>query len=296
MKIGYQGIAGSYSSEASVKFFCDKDIKDCNIKFSENIFTIDNLNFQHFAKFEDVFKALKNGDIDRGVIPLENSYAGRVAEIHNLFPLYNLYIVGEIVLRVDHFLVAKKDTRVEDVIAIYSHEQALMQCNKSIERYFKNQVNLNSVANTAVGANIVANSGNFSDAAIASHFASNLYGLDVLVSNFADVSTNYTKFIVLSREPDFTDNIENALTSVLFTVRNIPAAIYKAIGGFATNGIDLVKLESYIPGGIGSNAAQFFVTFKGNIKEQRVRLAIEELGFFTIKTTVLGCYDSDKTI
>jgi len=277
--VGYQGVWGSYSSEAAAKYFGNQQ------------------NFKNFAKFEDVFRAVEGGEIAFGVIPLENSYAGRVAEIHNLFPLYNLYIIGEVILPIRHKLLAKTGARLENIKTIYSHEQAHMQCSKSIEATFAAKLNnapeLTNFANTALAAKYVAEGEDFSVAAIASGFAQQIYNLHSLVDDFADSKTNHTTFVVLAREADFSTQQERSITSVMFTVRNIPGAIYKAIGGFATNGVDLLKLESYIPGGICSSAAQFFLSFRGHINQPNVRLAMEELGFFAASTKLLGCYKHD---
>ena len=304
IKIGYQGVLGAYSSEASFRYFLnDENLIENSLNNilvnskNQDKLEVNNYQFTNFARFEDVFKAVEFSEVDFGVIPLENSYAGRVAEIHNLFPLYNLYIVGEYVLPVNHKLLAKHNTNLEDVKQIYSHEQALMQCNSNISQTFaSHNIIRTPVANTAVGAKTVAD--NKTDriiSAIASSFAAKLYNLKILKDNFADIKSNYTTFIIISKEPSFAKQTsQNVLTSILFTVRNIPASIYKSIGGFATNNVDLIKLESYIPGGVSSSAAQFFLTFKGHIYNTNVRLAMEELGFFATNTKLLGCYEADK--
>ena len=265
LKIGYQGIRGSYSYEAANLFFANEADKDF-------------ASFINFNRFEDVIKAVQDGIVDRGIIPLENSYAGRVAEIHNLFPSMSCYITGEYVLPVRHSLLANKDVKIEDVKKIISHEQALMQCSKNIGKNFTNGVTTE-----------------FCDVAcIASKRAAAEYGLSVLIEDFADSDLNYTTFIIVSKDLiHIEQDAPQIITSILFTVRNIPAAIYKAIGGFATNGVDLLKIESYIPGGISSSSAQFFLSFYGHPSSQSVGLAMEELGFFATSTKLLGYYYAD---
>jgi prephenate dehydratase len=278
LKIGYQGIKGSYSFEAATNLFKSQDS-----------------DFINFARFDEVFTAVENGTLDRGVIPLENSYAGRVAEIHNLFPSMQCYIIAEHILPVRHNLLMAKGGSIKDVKTIISHEQALMQCSKNIIHTFNHDVEVQSFSNTAASALHVANAKDKTLACIASLQAAAIYDLEVIKTNFADSDKNYTTFIVISKEVEpVSVKDEKIITSILFTVRNIPAAIYKAIGGFATNNVDLLKIESYIPGGISSNSAQFFLSFYGHPSEQRVSLAMEELGFFATKTKLLGYYKADE--
>ncbi len=281
LKIGYQGIRGSYSYEAANLFFANEADKDF-------------ASFINFNRFEDVIKAVQDGIVERGIIPLENSYAGRVAEIHNLFPSMSCYITGEYVLPVRHSLLANKDVKIEDVKKIISHEQALMQCSKNIGKNFTNGVATESFFNTAASALHLSQSGFCDVACIASKRAATEYGLSVLIEDFADSDLNYTTFIIVSKDLiHIEQDAPQIITSILFTVRNIPAAIYKAIGGFATNGVDLLKIESYIPGGISSSSAQFFLSFYGHPSSQSVGLAMEELGFFATSTKLLGYYHAD---
>lgn len=238
------------------------------------------------ASFEDVFDAVEQGEVKYGLIPIENSQAGRVAEIHNLLPASKVYIVAEHVEPIEHHLYGVKGAKLEDVTDVYSHNQALMQC-----RNFTREHGLNTHAhsNTAVAAQEVAAAGDKTKAAICSALAGELYQLERLAEKINDAQDNATLFITIAREPiDSEEHEEGILTSVLFTLRNIPAALYKALGGFATNGINMVKLESYIKA--GSGAAQFFLTFEGNPRQRNVQLALEELGFFTQKVRVLGVY------
>ncbi len=242
------------------------------------------------ASFEDVFDAVEQGVVKYGLIPIENSQAGRVAEIHNLLPASKVHIVAEHVEPIEHHLYGVKGAKLDEIKDVYSHNQALMQCRNFTREH---QLEVHAVSNTAVAAQEVAKGGDKSKAAICSALAGELYQLERLAEKINDAQDNATLFITIAREPvDIEADDKNILTSVLFTLRNIPAALYKALGGFATNGINMVKLESYIK--TGSGAAQFFLTFEGNPRQRNVQLALEELGFFTQKVTVLGVYPGDK--
>lgn len=238
--------------------------------------------------FEDVFEAVRDGKAKLGMIPIENSQAGRVAEIHQLLPKINLSIVGEYFLPVRHVLAGVKGAAAHQVKEVYSHPQALMQCRENLRQ---GGYALFPHSNTAGAARDVAEWKNLEKAAICSPLAAELYGLEILNPNLQDNDENVTVFVKIAREPltlDYDAN-EMVLTTLLVTLRNIPAALYKALGGFATNGINLLKLESYIPGG-ESQTAQFFVTFVGHPEQRSVQLALEELGFFTRKVDILGVY------
>lgn len=237
--------------------------------------------------FEAAMRAVEEGKADLCMIPMENSQAGRVAEIHNLLPKTKLSIVGEHFERIEHFLAAPKGTKLKDIKTVYSHPQALMQCRDYLQ---KQGLTGEAYANTAMAAEDVAKWNDKSKAAICSRLAADLYGLEVVKANIEDSKDNTTMFISMAKEPkDFDHTKHQALTSLLFTARNIPAALYKALGGLATNHVNIVKLESYIPGGV-SQTAQFFITFEGHPAERRVQLSLEELGFFCKKTKVLGVY------
>ncbi len=243
------------------------------------------------ASFEDVFEAVDSGRARLGMIPIENSQAGRVAEIHNILPHTNLHIVAEHIQKVEHHLLGPKGAKTGDVKEVYSHPQALMQCRKYLREH---HFNSNIWSNTATAAKNVAEWKDNTKAAIASGLAAELYGLEILERNIEDADDNITLFVLLAKEPVDPDPSEGrTLTSLLFELRNVPAALYKALGGFATNGIDMIKLESYIKGG-GSTEAQFFMTFEGNPAEQHVKRAIEELGFFSRRVKVLGVYLADE--
>lgn len=241
--------------------------------------------------FEDVFEAVSSGKASLGMIPIENSQAGRVAEIHNLLPRSNLHIVGEYFQAIEHCLLAPKGATLETIKEVYSHPQGLLQCRETLREM---KLNTNPYSNTAAAAADVAKWNDPTKAAIASPLAGELYGLTTLRPHMQDADNNTTVFIIISRDPvEPEPDAGRILTTLLFAIRNIPAALYKSLGGFATNGVNILKLESYIPGGAARDSAQFFLTFEGHPREKKVQQALEELGFFCKKVTVLGVYASD---
>jgi len=242
--------------------------------------------------FEDVFEAVQQGQAALGLIPIENSHAGRVAEIHNLLPGTDLHIVGEYFHKVHNHLLAPRGASLKTLKTVYSHPQALMQCRNNVRKL---KLKAENFADTAGAAKAIAEWNDPSKAAIASDLAAELYGLDILKKNMQDADDNTTLFVAISKEPTDPDPLKDGpiLTTMLFTTRNISAGLYKALAGFATNGINLVKLESYIPN-YRAGTAQFFVTFEGHPEEKHVQHALEELGFFTKKVQLLGVYPADK--
>jgi prephenate dehydratase len=242
--------------------------------------------------FEDVFEAVASGKAALGMIPIENSQAGRVAEIHNLLPRTNLHIIGEYFQQIEHCLLAPKGATLQTVKDVYSHPQGLMQCRDHLREM---GLNSHTYSNTAAAAADVAKWNDVTKAAIASPLAGELYGLSVLREHMQDADNNVTVFIIIAREPiDPKPDAGRILTTILFNVRNLPAALYKSLGGFATNGVNILKLESYIPGGSARDAAQFFLTLEGHPQEKSVQQALEELSFFCKKVTVLGVYPADS--
>mgnify|MGYP002713086455 CR=1 FL=1 len=240
------------------------------------------------ATFEDALAAVSDGSADLGMIPIENSVAGRVADIHHLLPDSGLFIIGEHFLRVRHCLLGLKGARIADLRAVQSHPQALGQCRQTLRGMGLKPV---TVADTAGSARMLSETSDKSMAAIASSLAAEIYGLDILKHDVEDEDHNTTRFIILSRDrsdPVF-DGHTQAITSFIFRVRNVPAALYKAMGGFATNGVNMTKLESYQIGGTFA-ATQFYADIDGHPSERRVQLAFEELEFFTSKFKVLGAY------
>ncbi len=271
--IAFQGAQGANSNLACVKFYPE-------------------FESQAFATFHDVFEAVDSGSAQYGMIPLENSYAGRVAEIHNLLQEYEVSIVAEHFFPISHNLAAVEGARLEDVKEVLSHPQALMQCQENLRNL---GVEVREFSNTAKAAQFVAGDGDKSKAAICSKMAADLYGLKIIRENLQDSGNdNVTIFIVIAKQQaDVDPAIAPTITAMLFTIRNIPGSLYKALGGFATNGVSMIKLESYIPGGV-SNSAKFFIAVEGHPSQQNVALALEELGFFSKSVKLLGVFYADK--
>jgi prephenate dehydratase len=242
--------------------------------------------------FEDVFEAVASGRAKYAMVPIENSQAGRVAEIHNLLPRTNLHIVAEHIQPIEHHLYAPAAATIDSVKQVYSHHQGLLQCRSFIGAH---NLTTHIHDNTATAARDVAQWNDPTKAAICSNLAGELYRLQKLADNIQDADDNETLFVVLSKEPIDPEPADGmVLTSLFFSLRNIPAALYKSLGGFATNNVNMLKLESYIRAGANSSA-QFFMTFEGHPRQKAVQLAIEELGFFTQKVNVLGVYPADKS-
>lgn len=247
--------------------------------------------------FEEAFKAVENGAAKYAMIPIENSQAGRVAEIHNILPRTSLHIVAEHIQKIEHHLYGVPGAKLEQVKDVYSHHQGLLQCRSFIhEHHLATHIH----DNTATAARDVAAWKDPSKAAICSALAGELYQLTRLAESIQDADDNETLFVTLAQEPIDPEPADGkVLTSVFFTVRNIPAALYKALGGFATNNVNMIKLESYIKSGVSAesgatkDAAQFFMTFEGHPRQKPVQLALEELGFFTNKVNLLGVYPAD---
>ena len=240
--------------------------------------------------FEDVFAAITDKRADLGMIPIENSLYGRVADIHHLLPDSNLYIIAEHFLHVQFQLLSVKGASMKGIKRVLSHVQALGQCRKYIRSHGFEPV---IEADTAGSARIVAQAGDPTIAAIAPKLAGEIYGLDVLDNDIQDAAHNTTRFVIMAREPDDADPHDGpVMTSFLFRVRNVPASLYKAMGGFATNGVNMTKLESYQIGG-SFNATQFYADIEGHPSERNVRLALEELEFFCSHLRILGVYRAD---
>lgn len=267
-KIAFQGEPGANSHIAIAEAFADAVAVPC-------------------PSFEDAFAAIENGDADLGMIPIENSVAGRVADIHHLLPQAGLHIVGEWFLPIRHQLVGIKGAKIADIKSIESHVHAIGQCRNIIRRLGVKPL---VVADTAGAAREVAERGDKSRAAISSRLAAEIYGLDILARDIEDEAHNTTRFILLSREARWAKQGSGPIiTTFVFRVRNVPAALYKAMGGFATNGVNMTKLESYQLEG-SFNATQFYADIEGHPEERNVRLALEELQFFTSHMRILGVY------
>lgn len=236
--------------------------------------------------FEDCFSAVENGAADYAMIPIENSVAGRVADIHTLLPQSGVHFVGEHFLPVRHQLMALKGTPLSAIRTVHSHVQALGQCRRTLRTLGLTPV---VAADTAGSARVVAHDGDPTKAAIASRLAAEIYGLEILRSDIEDEAHNTTRFVVMAANPEPFARGEPAMTSFLFRVRNVPAALYKALGGFATNGVNMVKLESYQLGG-QFFASLFYADVEGHLEDENLALALEELDFFSANVRILGCY------
>jgi prephenate dehydratase len=267
-KISYQGEAGANSHLAAREAFPD-------------------LEAVAYPTFEDALAAVKNGEARYAMIPIENSVAGRVADIHHLLPDAGLFIVAEHFLRVRHQLMAKPNATLQTIKRVMSHTQALGQCRNTLRKLGLKPV---PEADTAGAARLVSETDDITTAAIASKLAAEIYGLKILKSDMEDEVHNTTRFVVLSKEPDDAESGNGSVvTTFIFRVRNVPAALYKALGGFATNSVNMTKLESYQTEGT-FNATMFFADIEGHMKERPVQLAMQELSFFSTEVMVLGTY------
>lgn len=270
--IAHQGVLGAHSHSAAMKMHKDSIYKS-------------------YPSFENTIEAVIRGEVNYAVIPIENSYTGRVSESHHLLAKYSgdIYIVQEYFMKIEHDLVANKNTNFENIKFVYSHPQALMQSSNFITQH-----NLSTIeySNTAAAASFVASQNDDTIAALASRETVKLYDLQILKEKVQNADDNYTIFVSLSLQPEDIRS-EYIITSLLCSLRNIPASLYKALGGFATNQVNLLKLESYIPPG-KSHSANFFITFLGSTKDPNVKLALEEMRVFCKDLKILGVYEADK--
>jgi len=267
-KIAFQGAPGAYSDLACHAVFPDDTTLPC-------------------LAFEDVFAAVLEGRADRAMIPIENSVAGRVADVHHLLPGGGLHIVGEHYQPVVHHLLALPGTKLSDIKEAHSHVQALAQCRKWLRE--KNMKPVIAV-DTAGAAADIAKLKDKSVAAVASELAGKINGLQSLASGIADLDNNVTRFLVLSKEPQRPKVGKGpCVTTLVFRVRSVPASLYKALGGFATNGVNITKIESYLVDGHFSKA-QFRLDVEAHPDETPLRLALEELAFFATEMRILGVY------
>ena len=269
--IAFQGEPGAYSHLACRNVYPDMEPLPCRT-------------------FDDAFAAIRDGKAGLGMIPIENSVAGRVADIHHLLPESGLHIIGEHFLRVNHHLLGLQGADVSELTHVHSHVHALNQCRNLIKGLGVTPV---VHVDTAGAANEIAGKGDKSQAVIASELAGDINGLKSLRANIEDAEHNTTRFIIMARDAEFpSPDTKPLMTTFVFHVRNVPAALYKAMGGFATNGVNMTKLESYLIGGHFS-AAQFYADVEGHPEHRNVRLALEELSFFTKEVKILGVYPAD---
>ena len=244
--------------------------------------------------FEDAFAAVRSGRAALAMIPIDNSVAGRVADIHHLMPASKLHIIGEWFLPVQHQLMAPRQATLKTIKTVESHVHALGQCRNVIRALHLKAV---VAADTAGAAREVSEAGDITRAALATKLAAKIYGLRILKKDVADAKHNATRFVVLSREPKWANRKEKrVMTTFVFQVRNIPAALYKALGGFATNGINMTKLESYMVDG-SFTATQFYADVEGHPKNRALELALEELEFVSQPKTlrILGVYPTHRS-
>jgi prephenate dehydratase len=242
------------------------------------------------ASFEDVFAAVESGEAGLAMIPIDNSIAGRVADIHHFLPQSDLHIIGEHFLRIRFHLLGVPGSSLDTIRTVHSHVHALGQCRRIIREHSLTPV---IAGDTAGAAREVAEAGDPTQAAISPPLAAEIYGLDVLAEDVEDEEHNTTRFVVLSRElVEAAPGNGPVITSFIFNVRNLPAALYKALGGFATNGVNMTKLESYMVGG-EFTATQFLAEVDGHPDDPGLKRALEELAFFTTDVKILGVYPAD---
>jgi prephenate dehydratase len=232
----------------------------------------------------------RSGEVDLGMLAVENSTYGRVADVHSLLPRAGLHIIDEAFVRVHVNLLGVPGAKLADVQEAHGHVVILPQCAGFLKAHgIKGKVS----SDNARAAREVAEGGDVTKAALASELAASIYGLDVLARQIEDHANNTTRFLVMSRTPDHTRRSEHTITTFTFRVRNIPAALYKAMGGFATNGINMTKLESYMVGG-NFIATEFYADIEGHPEDAAVARALEELRYFSTQVDILGVYPADR--
>jgi prephenate dehydratase len=268
LKIAFQGEPGANSDIASREVYPDCEPIPC-------------------ATFEDALAAIQNGEAELGMIPIENSIAGRVADIHHLLPHANLHIIGEHFLRIQFHLMAPKGATLKTIKTVESHIHALGQCRRFIRDHGYKAV----IATDTAGAALqIAKAGDITRGALAPKLAAEIYGLNLLAENVEDEDHNTTRFVILSREPRRAPAGNGpVVTTFVFRVRNIPAALYKAMGGFATNGVNMTKLESYMIEG-NFFATMFYSDVEGHPEDPALARALDELKFFSRELRILGVY------
>ena len=271
-KIAFQGELGAYSHEACREAYPDKQPLPCRT-------------------FEDAIEAVRSGAAELAMLPVENSTAGRVADIHSLLPDSGLHMIDEAFVRVRISLLSVPGTTLSQITSAMSHTVLLGQCRGFLSEHGIHRI---TGADTAGSAKHVAKTADPGLAALASSLAGEIYGLDVLAQDIEDNDNNTTRFVIMARDPDYSRRGDRGMmTSFVFQVRNIPAALYKAMGGFATNGVNMTKLESYMVGG-SFTATQFHADIEGHPEDANVKLAMEELEYFTDKIKILGVYPVNR--
>ncbi len=271
-KIVYQGEPGAYSHLACSQFYPNYEPMAC-------------------PSFAKAFGQVRSGEAHCAMIPVENTVAGRVSDIYHLLPEGGLYIVGERYLPVHHQLLGVRGAKLSDIRSARSHHMALGQVRKFLTLH---SIDAIADVDTAGAARKVAGGGDKSVAAVASRLSADTYGLDILAKDIEDAAHNTTRFIVLATEPVLPKIDVPSVSSFVFKVRSVPSALYKALGGFASNGLNLTKLESYMVGG-SFTAAQFYADVEGHIESPDMKNALEELAFFSENIVHLGTYPMDNT-
>lgn len=264
--IAFQGAKGAYSDLACRTVFPTLETVPCD-------------------SFEDAFTAVTQGKADLAMIPIDNTIAGRVADVHHLMPDGELYIIGEHFQPIRHTLLGVKGSKIDGLKHVHSHVHAIPQCRKIVKKL---GLEAHIHADTAGAAHEIADKNDPTHGAIASDLAAEIYDLEILQTNVQDEHHNTTRFLVLGPEPEIPDEDVSTITSLIFTVRNIPASLYKCLGGFATNGLSLSKLESYVDPNF--QAARFFCDVDGHPESDNFKLALEELGFYATDVKFLGAY------
>jgi prephenate dehydratase len=266
--IAFQGMTGAYSDLA------------CRMAYPE-------LETIPCVSFEAAFLAVREKTADLAMIPVDNSLAGRVADVHHLIPDGDLFICGEHFQKIRHCLLGLPGTTLDQLTDVHSHVHALPQCRKIIDEL---KLNKHVVADTAKAASDIKKWNDKTQAAISSELAADIYGLEILKKDVQDANHNTTRFLIFTRDNHIPEQESDHpyITSFLFEVRNIPAALYKTLGGFATNGVQMVKLESYVDKHF--NVARFLADVEGHIDEKPLQLAFEELRFFAKRVMLLGTY------
>ncbi len=270
--IAFQGEPGAYSHQACIEYRPDLHPLPC-------------------ASFEDVIATVRRGDAELAMLPVENTTYGRVADIHRLLPASGLHIVDEAFVRVQISLLAKPGANLAGIKQVYAHLVLLPQCSKFLREH---GIKGTASADNAGAAADIARGDDLSVGALAADLAAEIYGLKVLAREIEDNQHNTTRFLLMAREPNLSRRgTGTMITSFVFRVRNIPAALYKGMGGFATNGVNMTKLESYMVDG-SFTATQFFADIEGHPGDENVKLALDDLEYFTTELSILGVYPADR--
>ena len=272
LKVAFQGEKGAYSHLACSEVFPNANIVAC-------------------STFEEAFQLVRDNSEYKLIIPIENSLAGRVADIHYLIPKYKLQIHSEHFQKVTHNLLGIKGSKIEGIKTVRSHSQAIGQCSKMIS---KNKLKPIISADTAGSAKFISEKKDKTDSAIASELAAKIYGLEIIKSKVEDESGNITRFFIMGKDAKHPEHKDKKyITSCIFKLKSIPAALYKALGGFATNGVNLCKLESFSVKNT-FDQVNFYIDIEGHIEDPSLQKALEELGFHTQRLDVLGVYEAHQ--